>query len=146
VGTVLNILQFVHHKNIIHRDIRPSNLIETPDGDIVLINFGSVKQIDNSHKRSSFLGTPGYAAPEHFHGISRQCSDIFSLSMLAIQALTGLPPTNFKIDAQKGGILWPETVFVSKKFAAILKKMAQYDFKSRYQSVAEVIKDLKKLL
>ncbi|MGK7941159.1 MAG: protein kinase [Crocosphaera sp.] len=145
VGTILNILKFVHQKNIIHRDIKPSNLIETTDGDIVLINFGSIKQLDSNNKRT-FIGTPGYAAPEQLHGIPRQCSDIFSLGMLGIQALTGVPPTDFNANAQTGEILWPGTVSVSDKFAGILKKMAQFNFQKRYQSVSKVVKDFRNLL
>ncbi|MDJ0582557.1 serine/threonine-protein kinase [Crocosphaera sp.] len=145
VGTILNILEFVHQRNIIHRDIKPSNLIETPDGDIVLINFGSIKQLDANNKRT-FIGTPGYAAPEQLHGIPRQCSDIFSLGIMGIQALTGVPPTDFNINAQTGEILWPETVSVSDKFAGILKKMVQFNFQKRYQSVSKVVKDFANLL
>ena len=104
VGTVLNFLEFVHHKNIIHRDIKPSNLIDTPDGDIVLINFGSIKQLDTNNKRT-FIGTPGYAAPEQLHGLPHRSSDIFSLGILGIQALTGVPPTDFNVNAQTGDIL-----------------------------------------
>ncbi|MDJ0846200.1 protein kinase domain-containing protein [Crocosphaera sp.] len=145
VGTLLKVLEFVHQKNIIHRDIKPSNLIEKPDGDMVLINFGSIKQIDNSNKLS-FMGTPGYAAPEQLHGIPRQCSDIFSLGILGFQALTGLPPTEFKVDFNSEQILLPETVLISEQFVTILRKMTEYNPKKRYQSVSEVIKDFKSLL
>ena len=147
VGTLLKVLEFVHLKNISHRDIKPSNLIERPDGDMVLINFGSIKEIDNSNKRTlSFMGTPGYAAPEQSYGIPRQCSDIFSLGILAFQALTGLPPTEFKVDVNSGQILLPKTVLISEKFVTILRKMTEYNPKKRYQSVSEVIKDFQTLL
>ena len=80
------------------------------------------------------------------HGLPRPSSDIFSLGILGIQALTGVPPTDFNVNAQTGDILWPERVSVSDNFAAILKKMTHFNFKNRYQSVSKVLEDFRNLL
>jgi serine/threonine-protein kinase len=144
IDDILNILHFVHQNSIIHRDIKPSNLIKKPDGKIVLINFGSIKQIDNSNKRT-FFGTPGYMAPEQSHGTPLLCSDIYGVAILGIQALTGLPPTQFKVNYETGQIIWHEQASVSQKFAEILDKMSQFDWKNRHQSAQEVLQALKGL-
>jgi serine/threonine-protein kinase len=144
IDDILNILHFVHQNSIIHRDIKPSNLIKKPDGKIVLINFGSIKQIDNSNKRT-FFGTPGYMAPEQSHGTPLLCSDIYGVAILGIQALTGLPPTQFKVNYETGQIIWHEQASVSQKFAEILDKMSQFDWKNRHQSAEEVLQALKGL-
>lgn len=142
IKNVLNVLEFVHQNNIIHRDIKPSNLIKKFDGQIVLINFGSIKQIDNTNKLT-FFGTQGYMAPEQGGGMPRPSSDIYATAKVGIQALTGLPPTQLMANYETGQLLWRDRATVSEKFADILDKMAHVDFKARYQSVKEVLQDLK---
>jgi serine/threonine-protein kinase len=141
ITSILNVLDFVHRNNIIHRDIKPSNLIQKNDGQIVLINFGSIKQIDNTNKLT-FFGTQGYMAPEQGGGMPRPSSDIYATAKVGIQALTGLPPTQLMADYETGQLLWRDRVTVSEKLADILDKMAHVDFKARYQSVKAVLQDL----
>jgi serine/threonine protein kinase len=142
IEDILTILEFVHQNNIIHRDIKPSNLIKKPDGTIILINFGSIKQLDNTNKLT-FFGTKGYMAPEQGGGMPRQSSDLYSVAKIGIQALTGLPPTQFRADYETGQLIWRDLVTVSETFADILDKMAHVDFKIRYQSAQEVLKLLR---
>ena len=155
---ILEILQFVHNNHVIHRDIKPSNLIRRVDGKIFLIDFGAVKEISTlaiteSGKISHTIaiGTPGYIAPEQGHGNPRPNSDIYSVGIIGIQALTGLDPNNFPSDPQTSEKIWnysvsdKEPVQVSPALERILNKMVRYDFKQRYQSVTEVLIDLEKL-
>ncbi len=155
---ILEILQFVHSNNVIHRDIKPSNLIRRVDGKIFLIDFGAVKEITTLVITESgkinptiAIGTPGYIAPEQGHGNPRPNSDIYSVGIIGIQALTGLDPNNFPSDPQTSEKIWnysvsdQETVQVSPGLERILNKMVRYDFKQRYQSVTEVLIDLKSL-
>jgi serine/threonine-protein kinase len=101
VKEVLEILQFVHKYNVIHRDIKPSNLIRRhSDGKLVLIDFGTVKQVQmevaSAHHKAKVtlpIGTPGYMSYEQERGQSVSSSDIYSLGMLALQALTGKHPS-----------------------------------------------------
>ncbi|MDJ0507783.1 MAG: serine/threonine-protein kinase [Crocosphaera sp.] len=146
IGQVLTVLDFIHKRNIIHRDIKPSNLIIKPDGEIVIINFGSVKNLDKNNNDRTFKGTRGYMAPEQIYGIPTQSNDLYSLAMLGIQALTGLPPLDFKINYKNGQIILPKQTIISKELKMILEKMGHYDFQQRYQSVSEVLKDFKKIL
>lgn len=97
VKEVLEILRFVHKYNVIHRDIKPSNLIRRHrDGKLVLIDFGTVKQVQmdmaiahNKSKVTLPIGTLGYMSYEQERGQSVASSDIYSLGMIALQALTG---------------------------------------------------------
>lgn len=146
VGSLLRVLKFMNEKNIIHRDIKPSNLIRKPDGEIVIINFGSVKRLDNSNNQRTFRGTKGYMSPEQIHGMPTTSSDLFSLAMLGIQALTGLPPVNFEINPKTCKIIWPKQTVISQEFKMILEKMGHYDFKERYQSASQVLEDFTKIL
>ena len=155
---ILKILQFVHNNHVIHRDIKPSNLIRRVDDKIFLIDFGAVKEISTLAITESgkinptiAIGTPGYIAPEQGHGNPRPNSDIYSVGIIGIQALTGLDPNNFPSDPQTSEKIWNYSVSdrspvqVSPSLERILNKMVRYDFKQRYQSVTEVLIDLEKL-
>ena len=149
---VLKTLDFIHKERVIHCDIKPSNLIRRqPDGKIVLIDFGAVKEIVNSTLNSPEprtskppLGTEGYMAPEQTVGRPTFSSDFYALGMTAIQALTGIPPQQLPADPQTGEIVWRENASVSPGLARILDKMVYYDFRQRYKSAAEILKLLQK--
>lgn len=148
---ILPTLKFIHYYQVIHRDIKPDNIIRRQeDGQLILIDFGAVKEIqtqlapDQSQMAGTVaIGTKGYMPAEQSQGKPRPNSDIYALGMIAIQALTGLHPNNFQEDRQTGEILWQQHAKVSPGFAKILMKMVSYDYrKDRYQSVDEVIQDL----
>jgi tetratricopeptide (TPR) repeat protein/tRNA A-37 threonylcarbamoyl transferase component Bud32 len=150
---ILEILDFVHQHNVIHRDINPRNLIRRKqDGKLVLIDFGAVKQV-STHVvpggRTSFtiaIGTPGYLPSEQANSNPRLSSDIYAVGMVGIGALTGISPDQLPVDPDTGEISWHDTASVSPEFAAVLDKMVRYDFRQRYQSAAlalQALNDLK---
>ncbi|MDH6084606.1 CHASE2 domain-containing serine/threonine-protein kinase [Umezakia ovalisporum] len=148
---VLEVLAFLHQHRIIHRDIKPTNIIRrAEDNRLVLIDFGAVKlmQPQNSNKTelaTVAIGTQGYTPPEQFAGHPRLSSDIYALGILAIQAITGIPPQQLKSDPHTGNIVWRESAKVNDKLAEILDKMVRYHFSDRYQTAADVIQDLNHL-
>ncbi|MDZ8187950.1 MAG: serine/threonine-protein kinase [Nostoc sp. ChiSLP02] len=150
---ILGILQFVHSHNVIHRDIKPDNIIRRQqDGKLVLIDFGAVKQmqtqlltVPGQTTASIIIGTPGYMSTEQGQGKPRPNSDIYSLGVIAIQALTGLHPINFEEDPDTGEISWQHHANVSSELASVLSKMVLHHFKQRYQSAAEVLQVLEHL-
>ncbi len=155
---VLSILEYIHSQGLIHRDIKPSNLIRRQrDRKLVLIDFGAVKQawtqvITEGGKTSTnyafgmaatiAIGTPGYAPPEQERGIPRPNSDIYALGIIAVQAITGLEPTQIPEDQETGEILWQHHAQVSDRLTKILDNMVRYHFKERYQTATEVIQAL----
>jgi serine/threonine-protein kinase len=152
VKEVLEILQFVHKYNVIHRDIKPSNLIRRhSDGKLVLIDFGTVKQVQmevaSAHHKARVtlpIGTPGYMSYEQERGQSVSNSDIYSLGMLALQALTGKHPSQFPRD-RDNEINWRSYAKVGREFAAVLERMTRCNPRDRYQTVDEVLRDIAKL-
>lgn len=150
---LLTVLEFVHNNGVIHRDIKPNNIIRRHcDRKLVLIDFGAVKQIStqvlNSEGSTRFtvaIGTQGYAPHEQCSGRPRPNSDIYALGITAIKALTGVSPTQLIQDPKTGEILWTHKVEVSPELAAIVSKMVYYDFNQRYQTATEVIEDLSNL-
>ena len=150
---VLSILEFVHQHGVIHRDIKPDNIIRRKsDNKLVLVDFGAVKQIRTQlasvygqANNTIAIGTPGYMASEQALGQPRPSSDIYALGIIGIQALTGLPPISFQEDLSTGEILWQHLVQVSRGMETVLSKMVRYHFKDRYQSAAEALQALQQL-
>jgi serine/threonine protein kinase len=115
----------------------------------VLIDFGAVKHIQTQLLASPgqtemtiAIGTPGYMSTEQGRGKPRPGSDIYSLGIVCIQALTGLHPRELEEDANTGEILWQHQAQVSPAIASILSRMVLHHFKWRYQSATEVLRAL----
>lgn len=150
---VLTILDFVHHHGVIHRDIKPDNLIRRKsDHKLVLVDFGAVKQIRSqlasnygSVNNTVAVGTPGYMSSEQAMGQPRPSSDIYGLGIIGIQALTGRMPIELQEDLNTGEILWQHLVPVSRGLANILSQMLRYHFKERYHSAGEALQALRHL-
>ncbi|WP_210407366.1 serine/threonine-protein kinase [Hydrocoleum sp. CS-953] len=155
---ILEILGFVHGHEVIHRDVNPSNLIRRqPDGKLVLIDFGSVKEVSHriaeangEMQRTIATGTPSYMPIEQFQGIPQYNSDLYAVGMIGIQALTGIPSGELpKLQdlspSNPSGILWRNRAQCSSNLADIMEKMVHYHYTKRYQSTAEVVKALQKI-
>lgn len=144
---VLGILEFVHQQGVIHRDIKPDNIIRrAADYKLVLVDFGAVKQLRSPlvtvgapMTATVAIGTPGYMPTEQGQGKPRPNSDIYSLGIIAIQALTGVPANQLQEDPNTGEILWEHFLPVNSHLAEILSKMVRYHFKDRYQSATEAL-------
>ncbi|NJO40571.1 MAG: protein kinase [Cyanobacteria bacterium CRU_2_1] len=152
---VLTILVFVHAQGVIHRDIKPANIIRRQRDDrLVLIDFGAIKQVqiqpDGTGEFSAIapgtrIGTIGYMPTEQAQGKPRPSSDIYALGMIAVQALTGIHPSQLGDDNQSGEIVWQHLVQVSPTMKQILLQMTRYHAKHRYQSAIEVLHALRPL-
>ncbi|MBD2130351.1 protein kinase [Microcoleus sp. FACHB-1] len=152
----LEILEFVHSHGVIHRDIKPDNMMRREsDNKLVLIDFGAIKQVqiqplstagqEQSVATSTRIGTPGYAPTEQDRGKPRPNSDLYALGIVAIQALTGLHPHQFQEDDVTGELFWQHQADVSSDVGTILTKMVRYHFKDRYQSAKEALQALQQL-
>lgn len=149
---VLGILDFVHSQQVIHRDIKPNNLIRrNADGKIVLIDFGAVKEIgtqllsETDQKFTVAIGTQGYTPSEQLAGQPRYCSDLYALGMTVIQAITGLQPTQFPANSDTGELIWQNQAPIGLGLQHILERMVCYHFSQRYQSAQEVLRALDQL-
>lgn len=149
---VLGILEFVHSQQVIHRDIKPNNLIRRKsDGKIVLIDFGAVKEIrtqllsETEQRFTVSIGTQGYTPSEQLAGRPRYCSDIYALGVTIIQAVTGIQPTQLLAEPETGELIWQMQAPIGYGFQGILEKMVRYHFNQRYQSAREVLQALDRL-
>jgi serine/threonine protein kinase len=151
---LLHILEFVHEQGVIHRDIKPGNLIRRfSDNRIVLIDFGAVKEASlqrldpQGHTSSTMaVGTYGYMPDEQANGRPKFASDIYAVGMLGIHALTGVLPNQLPEDFATGEVVWRDLIpFSSPELADVLDKMVRSHFTQRYQSASEAIEALQKV-
>jgi serine/threonine protein kinase, bacterial len=139
----LNILDFIHAQGVIHRDVKPDNLIRrSQDGKLVLVDFGTVKEVIIAQTQfipsTVAVGTRGYMPTEQALGKPRITSDIYALGMIAIQALTGSHPLKFQ-ENDEGEIIWHSQTPIRTELANIISQMVRYHFKDRYQSARKVL-------
>lgn len=146
LNSLLPVLQFVHCHQVIHRDIKPTNIIRRRrDGQFVMVDFGAAKFATGmmALKQGTVIGTPQYAAPEQARGQAIFASDLYSLGVTCLHLLTQLEP--FDLFATTENVwVWRDYLPapVSDSLGQVLDKMIHKDLRSRYQSAAEVIQAL----
>jgi serine/threonine protein kinase len=151
LNDLLVTLSYVHQKGIIHRDIKPDNImVRYSDDKPVLIDFGAVKEImstvmsgSENTGRSIVIGTPGFMPVEQMSGRPMFASDIYALGMTAIYLLTGRMPQEIETDPNTGNIKWQiYAPNVSQQLLEVLNKSIQPVPNHRYNNAQAMSQDL----
>ncbi|MCU1279789.1 MAG: protein kinase family protein, partial [bacterium] len=135
---VLVVLGYLHSLQppVIHRDLKPQNLIRAEDGTISVVDFGAVQAAirDTDIGGSTVVGTYGFMAPEQSRGLASPATDLFGLGatllyLLTRKTISDFPQKNLHVDFRK-------SVAISPAFAAWLEQMLAPDPAKRFPSAA----------
>ncbi len=141
---VLHVLIYLHELKppIIHRDIKPQNIILRPNGKIAIVDFGAVQDTYRNTQvgGSTVVGTYGYMPPEQFRGKAIPATDLYALGATVLFLLTGrspadLPEIRFKINFRN-------SINISPSFANWIEKMIEPAIEDRFSSAHEALKFL----
>ena len=144
---VLQILEFVHSKSVIHRDISPDNIIRRcSDQKLVLVDFGAAKHATATllAKTGTGIGKPSYGAPEQMLGKSVFQSDLFGLGVTCLHLLTNVEPFTL-YDVLENEYQWRQFLngkVVSDEFGKLLDRLTAYRVKERPNSVIDTLQEL----
>jgi len=141
---VLEILNYLHRLNppLIHRDIKPDNIIYRPDGRVFLVDFGSVQEIYRQTLigGNTFVGTVGYMFPEQLRGQVSPSSDLYGLGATLLFLLTHHSPD--QLPQERMRINFRAQVNLSNHFAGWLAQMVEPAFEDRFASAQKALQAL----
>lgn len=145
------ILQEVHNQKFFHRDIKPSNIMLRADGRLVLIDFGTVRQVTKTYVAKKAAGdvtgiiSSGYTPIEQINGQAVQQSDFFALGRTFIYLLTGKAPSQL-YNPRTNILEWREMVpSISPKFADMLDEMMAHSAFQRPQDTHVILRKLEEI-
>lgn len=142
------VLNYLHTRTppIIYRDMKPSNVMLKPDGDVTIIDFGTAKKYEFEAGVTTGLGTAGYAAPEQYinsgYGRTDARTDIYAFGMTLYSVLTNKDPQKELITNKSVRAVDPS---ISEGLDTIILKCTQQEPDDRYQSCAELMFDLQNI-
>lgn len=148
-------LEAAHNNGIIHRDVKPQNIIISMDGKAKIADFGIARAVSSNTINSNAMGSVHYSSPEQTRGgYSDAKSDIYSMGITMYEMLTGRVPfdgestvavalKHLQEEIQSPRILAPEIPFSTEQ---IILKCTQKSPDRRYSNMAELIRDLKESL
>jgi serine/threonine protein kinase len=146
LGQLLPVLQFVHTHQVIHRDIKLSNIIRRQsDRQLFLVDFGAAKYTPSrvGEEIGTMIGSAEYAAPEQIRGQAVFASDLYSLGVTCLHLLTQMSPFEL-YDCSEDTWIWRSYLIepISPSLEKILCKLVQPAIKRRYHFAAEALIDL----
>lgn len=146
-------LAYAHKKNVVHRDVKPENIMMLSNGDIKITDFGVAKLMDTTQTKSGVvLGTPNYMSPEQLIGAKVDGrSDIFSLGVVFYELLTGVRPFQAKNisdmlrlhETQQPAAPSTLRAEIPPSVDTIVLRALQRDVAERYQQGEQMAKDLR---
>ena len=148
---LVKILDYVHHNRFFHRDIKPSNIMHKPDGTLVLIDFGTAREVTQTvinGQDVTVVYSDGYTAPEQIQGHAVPQSDFFALGRTFVHLLTGKHPNYFSRDSQTRQLIWRSSASkeVSPKLADLIDDLIAPSVENRPQNTQVILQRIDKII
>jgi serine/threonine-protein kinase len=147
---ICNAVDHAHAQGVIHRDLRPANVLVTESGVVKVADFGTSRFLEIAAHGTTVIGSPPYMAPEQFHGKAVFASDIYSVGVTMYEMLTGgLPyqtpsPTDLE-KLMRGELVAPprlKNARIPRELNDIIMRAMAPDVTDRYQRAGELLDDL----
>jgi serine/threonine-protein kinase len=147
---ICNAVDHAHRQGVIHRDLRPANVLVTENDMLKVADFGTSRFLEIAAHGTTVIGSPPYMAPEQFHGKAVFASDLYSLGVTMYQMLTGILPYDAPAPADLDRLMSGELVSpprlknpaIPKAISDIVMRAMAPDVTTRYQRAADVLEDL----
>ena len=147
---ICNAVDHAHRQGVIHRDLRPANVLVTGSGLLKVADFGTSRFLEIAAHGTTVIGSPPYMAPEQFQGKATFASDIYSLGVTMYQMMTGTLPydTPAPGDLEKlmrGTLASPPRLrnnAIPKNVSDIVMRALASDISARYQHAGDLLEDL----
>jgi len=147
---ICNAIDHAHRVGILHRDIRPGNMLVTPKGLLKVTDFGTSRFLEAMAHGTTIIGSPPWMAPEQFQGRAVFASDIYAIGITMYQMLTGGLPYETPTPKDLERIISGELVVaprvknpkVPKAINDIVMRALAPDLVYRYQGAADLLRDI----
>ena len=145
-----NALDHAHRQGVLHRDLRPSNMLISETGLLKVADFGTSRFLEIAAHGTTVIGSPPYMAPEQFHGKAVFASDIYSVGVTMFQMLTGDLPYGTPTPADVERLLRGELLVsvrsrnprIPRSINDIVLKAMAPEIHGRYQRASELLDDI----
>jgi serine/threonine protein kinase len=134
-------LTYLHRRGspVVHRDVKPSNVVRRVDGSYVFIDFGAVSDSLVRRGSSTIVGTIGYMAPEQLQGRAMPASDVYAVGATALAALTGVEPENLPHQGLRFDVRAALRGRASPELTVALERMLEPDPDVRAKSIGAAL-------
>ena len=147
---ICNAVDYAHRHGVLHRDLRPSNVLVPETGLLKVADFGTSRFLEIAAHGTTVIGSPPYMAPEQFKGKAVFASDIYSLGITMYQMLTGELPYDVSSPAdldklKRGDLVAPPRLKnpkIPKALDDIVLKAIAPDIGQRYQRTSDLLDDV----
>jgi serine/threonine-protein kinase len=147
---ICNAVDHAHRQGVIHRDLRPANVLVTDNDMCKVADFGTSRFLEIAAHGTTVIGSPPYMAPEQFHGKAVFASDIYSIGITMYQMLTGMLPYDAPAPADLGKLMSGELVSpprlkngaIPKVISDIVMKALSPEVATRYQRATDLMEDI----
>jgi serine/threonine-protein kinase len=145
-----NAVDHAHASGILHRDLRPGNMLISEQGLLKVGDFGTSRFLEIAAHGTTVIGSPPYMAPEQFHGKAVFASDVYSIGVTMYEMLTGVLPYNTPAPADLDRLMRGELVTpprlknksIPKAISDIVMRALNVDLAARYQRAGELLRDV----